>query len=175
MSRFCFVCCLVALGTCALAGCKDKPKAEAKGEVSKIARAEAANLSSEADFALQMKDYPRAEKALSRAVELDPQVLVYWFNLGISRRKSGNVDGARTAYQKALRICEDQGSKNPKDGNIILARVRVLVLMNKADEARKFLEKARNDLPNDREIQSFWSSKAIDQMVADPQLKPFIL
>ena len=156
-------------------GCKDKPKAQAKEEVSKIARAEAANLSSEADFALQLKDYARAEKTLARAVELDPQILIYWLDLGISRRKLGNVNGARAAYQKALNICEDQNRKNAKDPNVILAQIRVLVMMNKVDDARKLLEKARNDLPNDRDIQSFWKSKVLDQMLADPQLKPFIL
>jgi tetratricopeptide (TPR) repeat protein len=167
--------CLVALGTCVLAGCKDKSKAQAKVEVSKIARAEAANLSSEADFALQMKDFARAEKVLARAVELDPQILLYWLNLGVSRRKLGNVEGARGAYQKALGVCEDQLRQNPKEPNMILAQIRVLVLMNKADEARKVLDAARKDLPNDRDIQSFWKAKVLDQMLVDPGMKQFIL
>src|SRR4051812_24084614 len=130
MLRCCFVWCLVALGTCALAGCKGKPKSDGTDDVPKISRVEAANLSSEADFAIQMKDFSRAEKALARAVELDPQVLVYWVDLGISRRKLGNVEGARTAYKKALAICEEQHRKNAKDGNVIIAQTRVLVLMN---------------------------------------------
>ena len=138
-------------------------------------RVEAANLSSEADFALQLKDFARAEKALARAVELDPQVLVYWVDLGVSRRRLGNVNGARAAYQKALGICEDQLRKNAKDANVILAQIRVLVLMNKANDAKKLLEKARQDLPNDHDIQSFWKTKVLDQMLVDPELKQYIL
>jgi len=175
MLRFCFVWCLVALGTCLLVGCKDKAKGKAKDEVPKMSRVEAANLSSEADFAMQMKDFARAEKALARAVQLDPQILIYWLDLGISRRRLGNVDGARNAYQKALSICEEEYRQNPKDPTVILAYVRTLVLLNKAGEAKKLLEKAHQDLPNDREIQSYWKTKAVDQMLADPELKQYIL
>ena len=140
-----------------------------------MSRVEAANLSSEADFAMQMKDFARAEKALARAVQLDPRILVYWLDLGVSRRKQGNVEGARTAYQKALGICEEQYRQNAKDSNVILAQIRVLILLNKASDAKKLLEKARQDLPNDREIQSFWKAKMLDQMLVDPELKQYIL
>ena len=167
---------LTALCVCAvaaLAGCKPKP--EKPKEIPKAQRVEAANMASEADFALQIKDYARAEKALSRAVELDPDFISYWIDLGLCRRKLNNIDGARTAYKQAIVVCEKAFAADPKNGHIVIAEARVLVLLNRGDEARKLLDKAHREHPDDRDITAFWQAKGVDRMVNDPDLKQYAL
>ena len=63
----------LAAASLLLAACSktpvDKAKAGQPKDVPKLVAAEAANLASDAAFALQIHDYARAEKSLARAVE----------------------------------------------------------------------------------------------------------
>ena len=69
------------------AGCSKKPK-----EVPAAVKAEAASLASEAQFAMQIREYARAEELFQRALKLREDVPEFWVSLGMSRRKQDNVD-----------------------------------------------------------------------------------
>ena len=48
-----------------------------------------------------------AEKAYSRATKIAPGEALYWVNLGQSRRKLGDLEGASAAVEAALRVAPD--------------------------------------------------------------------
>ena len=64
------------------AGCKPKTKA-----ITSLERKEAANLVSEARFAITLRDDARAEGLLAQAAQLCPDTGDYWLNLGMTRRR----------------------------------------------------------------------------------------
>jgi len=49
-------------------------------------------------------DSGRATELLERAVELAPDQAALWFNLGVGRRETGDLDGAVRAWREALRL-----------------------------------------------------------------------
>src|SRR5271167_4308911 len=86
---------LVLAVALALCGCHRK-------KITTLERDEAANMMSEADFAVTMKDWGRAEGLYAKAVGLCPDDGNAWVNLGIARMRLDNRAGARTAYKAAL-------------------------------------------------------------------------
>lgn len=74
-----------------------------KNKITDLQRKEAAHLASEAEFAMTLRDYARAEGTLAKVVELCPDTGPYWMNLGTARIRLGNRGGAKEAYQSALR------------------------------------------------------------------------
>src|SRR5688572_32494595 len=85
------------------AACKPKPKPK---EVSELKRKEAEHFVAEAGFAINLRDWPRAEGLLAKAVQSDPNNGMYWLSLGSARVKLGNKAGAKEAYQGALKAFE---------------------------------------------------------------------
>ena len=147
----------------AIAGCRDKPK-----EVPKAALLESAHLASEAAFAVQVREYARAEGLLAKAVEINSEDAELWMQLGVARRRLDNRDGARQAYGKALSLREAAYKREPKP-ELLVQQIEALVLLGKTDEARALLEKAQKKHGNDPQIKEFVAGKYIDQMLADPQ------
>jgi Flp pilus assembly protein TadD len=147
--------------------CKGKPK-----EVSRAARAEAAQNVSEADFATQIRDYPRAEAALEKAVSLDPEVASYWKALGVARKQRGNSSGARVAYEKARDLSHaDYRRSEKKNLEAVLNEMEISVLLGQAEEARKILAKAAADHPADDRLKQLIAAKVVDRMLADAAVK----
>lgn len=159
---------LVLLGFVAVAatGCGRRGR-----EITSLQRKEAASLASEAEFAMTMRDLPRAEKALTKVVALCPDTGEYWVGLGSLRMRLGDRDGAKSAYQSALSAYEDAAKKEKADGGPVLQQVHVLALLGRVDEARKLLEKSEKKFPNDRLIRDFIQERQLDQMLADPTFK----
>lgn len=153
----------------ALTGCKDKPAEPVP--VTRVMRAEAANLVSEAEFAMQLRDFARAEPLLAKAVEVTPDDADYWVLLGNVRRRLGQTDGARTAYRRALAAYESDYSKDATDVGALLQRIYVHALLGEVPQARTLLEQAAKDHPTDRDIQGFVRARGLDQMLADPAFK----
>lgn len=138
-------------------------------------QAEVANLLSEADFANQLRDYARAEPLLAKAVTIIPDVGENWILLGAARKRLNDTSGARTAYREGLAAFERAYKADPKRTDLLLQQVYVHALLGQLDKARSILEKAGKDFPSDREVQEFIRSKAIDQMMADPNFKAVAL
>ena len=91
---------LVMLAVLVLSGCHRR-------EITSLERKEAANVVSEADFAVTLKDWGRAEGLFSKAVGLCPDQGDTWVNLGMVRMRMGNKDGARSAFKSALSAYSD--------------------------------------------------------------------
>lgn len=159
---------LVAL--LAFSGCKPKPK-----DISPLQRKEAASLVSEAQFALTLRDYARAEPLFEKASKLCPDVGDYWVNLGVTRRRLGNKSGAKSAYEKAASAYHDAHDINPKEPEPFLQEVYVLALLGKMDDARKALGKAHKALPDNRAVKGFVENKQLDRIIEDPTFKEIAL
>ncbi len=161
-------CVVCAVALFAFSGCHKK-------EIPPIQRKQAANLVSEAQFALTMKDYARAEGLYAQATTLCPDTGDYWIGLGSSRVQLGQRDGARTAYKRALAAFEDAAKENKTDSGPALQQVYALALLGRADDARALANKLPARYPNDRDARAFVESKQLDRIVADPGFKQIAL
>jgi len=140
-------------------------------QITKLERVEAANMVSEANFAVTVKEWARAEGLYAKAAALCPDAGDYWLNLGLVRMRLGNRDGARSAYKEAVSAYKEAAELDPANSQAVVRRIYVLVVLGRADEARSVLEKARAKNPGDRVLRSFSENRDLDKMVADPGLK----
>lgn len=156
-----------------LVSCSDKSKARTPGTpkvVAKAVEAEAENMISDAMFAMQVRDYARAEKGFARAVELRPDVPDWWESLGAIRKMQGKTGDARSAYKKALALWEDYYDET-SDPQFGMHKVVLLVILDKADEARSVVEKMGKKHPNDQALQTFIKNKGLERMIASPDMQ----
>lgn len=153
-----------------LIGCKPKPM-----NISSVQRKEAATLVSEAQFAMTIRDFARAEPLLERATKLCPDTGDYWLNLGAARRRLDNKSGAKSAFESALKAYRDSYQIDPKQSDSALKQVYVLALLGRPDEARRTLEKLRKAAPDDRAIRGFVERDELGNMLKDPSFKEVAL
>jgi tetratricopeptide (TPR) repeat protein len=144
-------------------------------EITSLQRKEAANLASEAQFAMTLRDFPRAEALLAKASALSPDDGELWLNLGSMRMRLKNRDGAKSAYRSALSVYEESYRKTPTETEALLQQVYVLALLGDVKEARARLEKSRKKHPDDRGIRVFIEEKQLETMMADPSFKEMAL
>lgn len=161
---------LVTVALALAAGCK--PKAM---DIPPLQRKQAANLVSEGQFALTLRDYARAEPLFEQAAKLCPDNGDYWVNLGVTRRRQGNSSGAKAAYEKARSAYHDAFEIDPKQSDALLQEVYTLALLGRADDARKALTKAQERLPDNRAIKGFTETKQLDRLLEDPGFKEIAL
>jgi len=155
---------LVSAAALALAACRPR-------EITSLQRKEAANVVSEAEFAVAMRDWKRAEGLYSRAADLCPDSGETWLNLGIVRMRLENRTGARAAYKSALSAYEAKSELDPANSQAVLRRVYVLVILGRVGEARSAVDKARSRYPEDWRLRNFVQSRGVDGLLADPALK----
>ena len=155
---------LVLAAAVALAGCRAK-------EITSIDRKEAANIVSEAEFAVTIKDWSRAEGLYSKAAGLCPDDGETWVGLGVVRMRLHNPAGARDAYKSGLSAYEDDIKRDPANTASVIRCASVLVILGRADEARSLVDKAYAKNPDDRRLRDFVQMKGVDRIVADPGLK----
>jgi len=77
----------------------------------------------------------RAEEALPwlrKAAEIDPELSDAWINLGVGKRRSGDLDGAEAAYRRALEV-------NPEAASAYQNLAGVLGLRGKKKEADELM------------------------------------
>ena len=139
-----------------------KPK-----EVSRVVAAEAEGYLSDALFAVQIKDFARAEQSLAKAVKLRDDIPDWWLQLGVARKKLGKSSDARIAYKKALAIHE-RAYEQTKDSQYIQGQLYILLLLDDEAEARIRLQKALRAHPDDQELKGFDRAKGIDQLLRNP-------
>ncbi len=140
-------------------------------EISSLARKEAASDVSEAEFAVTLKEWPRAEDLYAKSAALCPDNGEYWLRLGIVRMKLGDRSGARKAYKAALGAFEDASDKQPANTDLVVRRVYTLVVLGRGSDARSLLTKAAAKHPDDRQIKGFIEKGTLDKMLGDPSLK----
>lgn len=153
-----------------LVGCKPKPK-----EIPTVQRKEAATLVSEAQFAMTMRDFARAEPLLERAAKLCPDTGDYWLSLGAARRRQGNKSGAKAAFESGLQAFKDAYKIDATQSDALLKQIYVLALLGRPDEARRTLEKARKNTPDDPAIRTFAERNELDQLLQDASFKEVAL
>jgi len=151
-------------------GCKPRGK-----DISPLARKEAANLVSEAEFATTMRDYARAEPLYAKAVKLCPDVAEYWLALGADRCRLGDRSGAKSAYNEALSVYRDTYAREDSRTDARLREVYVLALLGRGPDAQKALEKAQKKFPSDRAVRSFIETRQLEQIQSDPSFKEIAL
>jgi tetratricopeptide (TPR) repeat protein len=153
------------------AGCKPRPK-----EISTMQRKEAASLASEAQFAVSVRDFARAEPLLAKAAELCPDMGDYWLELGRCRVKLGNRWAAKDAYKSALNdFARDEGRNPQLRAPAVLRQVYVLALLGSVDDARSLLTTALKEMPDNRELRAFAETKQLDKLLASPAFKEVAL
>jgi tetratricopeptide (TPR) repeat protein len=155
---------LLTAAVLALAGCHRR-------EITKLERDQAASILSEAEFAVTLKEWPRAEGLYIQALTICPDEGDAWVNLGMVRMHEDNHDGARAAYKSAVSTFDDALSRNSADTKSAIHRAYVLLILGRADDARAGIEKARAANPNDELIRDFAERHGVDKMLEDPALK----
>ena len=153
------------------AGCK--PAVQSK-DITPLQRKQAASFGSEADFAVTLKDLPRAEGLYKKATELCPDMPPYWESLGVTQRKMGNLQGARVAYGEALALHEDhyRQGRNPDD---LLQQAWLLALLGRDGEAAKLLQKARASHPDDLRVRQAADPKWLESLHGNAAFKAIAL
>lgn len=144
-----------------------------KKEVSELARKQADHFAAEAEFAITLRDWARAEGLLAQTAALVPGNGVVWTNLGSVRVRLNNKGGAKEAYLKALKAYEDEAAedKTKADPEPWLKQVYVLALLGRTNDARALLEKTARQFPGHRNVKAFVERKQFDAMLADPNFK----
>ena len=168
MKRFLVL--FVAVALVVTSGCKPKPK-----EITQLQRKEAASLVSEAEFAMSLRDYARAEPLFQKATELCPDDGGYWLGLGINRRRLTNVKGAKEAYEEARSAFRDAYEADRTDSELLLREVYALALLGRVDDATTTLEKARKKAPEDSQLRMFAENKRLERLIAEPSFKEIAL
>ena len=151
-------------------GCRPRSK-----EITSLQRKEAASLASEAEFAVTLRDLPRAQGLLIKVTSLCPDNGEYWSNLGSVRMRLGDRDGAKNAYETALAAYKNTAKLEPQHTELILQQVYVLALLGRVEEARKLLEKAHQKFPEDRLVREFVQEKTLDRLITEPTFKEISL
>lgn len=146
-----------------------------KSQVSERQRKEAAYHASEADFALNLRDWARAEGMLTKAVQANPEVGAYWLTLGTTRVRLNNRSGAKEAYQRALKAFEQEAREDAKNAELWLRQAQVLALLGRIDDGRALLQKALKQFPNDGSLRAFVEAKEFDAWIAQPDFKQIAL
>jgi tetratricopeptide (TPR) repeat protein len=147
-----------------LAGCK--PSGKSGNAITELQRKEAAHAESEAQFAVTMRQWDRAEPLYAKAAQLCPDTGVFWVGLGLVRVRLGKHAAAKDAYQNAVKAYAAEAEKRKDDAELWLKQAEILALLGRATEGRAILEKAAKQFPNDRTVRPF--AEKYDRMIADP-------
>jgi Flp pilus assembly protein TadD len=161
---------IITAAVLATVGCKPKP-----ADISPLSRKQAVNLVSEAQFAISLRDYARAEPLFAEAAKLCPDDGEYWLGLGVTRRRMDNKAGAKEAYEKARSAFRDAYKLDPKLTEAVLEEMYVLALLGRLEDAAAVLEKARKKDPADARLRMFDESKQLEQMITEPNFKELAL
>jgi len=145
-----------------------------KPEITELQRKEAAHLASEAEFAVTLRDYKRAEGLFAQVVQLAPDTGPYWVSLGTMRVRLGDRAGAKKSYEAALRAFETEARKEEANAEPWLGRVHTLALLGRSDEARKLLAQAAQRFPNDRNVRRFFEGE-FERILVNPEFKAMAL
>lgn len=159
-----------ALAAALTEGCKPKPK-----EIPPAIRAQAATDASEAEFAMQIRDYARAEPLLTHAAELVPEEPRYWLQLGAARKRLNNPSGARKAYERALNLFQAAYKRDKSTPGPLFAQMEVYVLLGKPGEAKSVYDKLVREHGTEPDVKNFVEGHLYEQLLVDPKLKEMAL
>jgi tetratricopeptide (TPR) repeat protein len=134
-----------------------------------LRRKQAEHLLAEADFAVNLREWTRAEGLLLKAADVAPDEAEIWVSLGAARVLRGDKGLARTAYEKALSLYAGAASeKAGAPAEPWLRQIHILALLGREKDARSLLEKAGRRLDGNREVKAFIDGRELDRLLADP-------
>ena len=165
-----WTCVTLAVALLMVPGCAKK-----KVEISSLDRKKAEAFVSEAQFALTIKDYARAEGLYAQATAVCPDTGGYWVGLGSVRMRLGQRDAAKSAYNSALRAYEETLREKKDDTDAAVQHVYVLALLGRVDDAKAALAKLPAQFPTDPDVKAFVEGKQLDRMLAEPHFKEIAL
>jgi tetratricopeptide (TPR) repeat protein len=148
----------------ALSGC-------AKRVISPLDRAQAANMVSEAEFAVTVREWSRAEGLYKQAAGLCPDSGDTWLALGITRMRMADHSGARDSYKSAAKAYKAAFESDPTNSQAIEQEAYALIVLGRFDEARSVADKAHKDHPDDRLLREMTDGGQLERVIADPSLK----
>ncbi|MFI5356567.1 MAG: hypothetical protein ACHQ4G_04455 [Opitutales bacterium] len=151
---------LAALGLIG-AGCSRKR------EITTLQRQQAAALITEAQFALTIRDLPRAEGLFRQAAETCPDTGAYWINLGSVCRKLGQTAEVKQAYGRAVDAFASAFAANGRDVGPLLDEMYACALLGRMDDARALLKNARAKFATDPRMRGV-DDQTLDRMLGDP-------
>ncbi len=143
-------------------------------EVTERDRKEAVHLVSEAQFALTMREWARAEALLAKAVELAPTG-DYWMSLGGTRVRLNNRKGAKVAYEAALKALGHEAARHNTSPAPWLKQAYVLALLGRREESQAVIAKGAKAFPNDGRLRALTEPKEFERMVSSPNFKDVAL
>jgi tetratricopeptide (TPR) repeat protein len=143
-------------------------------EVTERDRKEAAYLASEAQFAVTVHEWARAESLLAKAVKVAPTG-DYWLNLGATRIRLNNRAGAKEAYQAALKAYAFDSARKNTVPEPWVKQAYVLALLGRRDESRAMIAKAAKLFPNDGKVRALTDSKGFEKMISSQNFKDMAL
>ncbi len=158
-----------ALVLAVAAGCAAKRKVPTERE-----QKEAALYASEGQFALNMKQWPRAEELYRKAAQASPQGN-YFLSLGVTRLRQNKRSEAKAAYEEAVRAFADDAVRAPDFSESWLRQAFVLAALGRMDDSRAILAKAAKKFPNDGKVRALADPKGFEQMIAAPNFKEMAL
>lgn len=135
---------------------------------------EARALYSEAQYAMTMKDWPRAEPLLIRVIKITPTA-EFFQNLGTVRMRQKNRAGAKEAYESAVAACERMAAAKKDNTDPLLKKIQLFALLGRIEDARKLQAEVEKEFPQDRAVRAFVDGKALDAMIAAPFFKELAL
>ena len=143
-------------------------------EVTDRDRKEAAYLASEAQFAVTMQEWSRAEGLLAKAVKVAPTG-DYWLSLGATRLRLNNRAGAKEAYQAALKAYAFDSARKNTVPEPWVKQAYVLALLGRKDESQAMLAKAAKLFPKDTKIRALAEAKEFEKMISSQKFKDMAL
>ena len=158
-----------ALLFAATSGCGAKRKVPTERE-----RKEAALYASEGQFALNMKQWPRAEENYLKAAQASPEGN-YYLSLGLARLRQNKRSEAKAAYEEAVRAFADDAVRAPDFSEAWLRQAFVLAALGRMDESRAVIAGAAKKFPHDAKVRALADPKAFEQMIAAPNFKEVAL
>ena len=163
---------MVLVGICALtlgAGCKPQRKV-----ITDHDRRAAAHLVSEAQFALSVREWARAEGLLGQAVAIAPEGDTF-LTLGAARLKLGNRAGAKDAYESAVRAYADQAALEPTQSGPWMKQAYALALLGRKDDCRALLARGAKQFPNDARLRALQDPRQFELMISTPSFRDMAL
>jgi tetratricopeptide (TPR) repeat protein/TolB-like protein/DNA-binding winged helix-turn-helix (wHTH) protein len=84
-----------------------------------------------------------------QAVELSPNDHLKWSNLGDAVWIAGNLDEARRVFSTAEELAAKARQINPNDANSLMDLAWISAMLDKNEDARTYIDKARSQAPSD--------------------------
>ena len=143
-------------------------------EITERDRKEAAYLASEAQFAVTVREWARAEGLLAKAVKVAPTG-DYWLSLGATRLRLNNRAGAKEAYQAALKAYAFDSARKNTVAEPWVKQAYVLALLGREDESRAMLAKAAQLFPKDVKVRALADAREFEKMISSQNFKDMAL